>query len=714
MSMLALGLLFGAVTLLLMFSGMPIAFALGAVAVVFMAFFMPASSLDTITQNVYEEMASITLLSIPLFILKGAAIGRSRAGQRPLRGDARVDAARSRRPRHRQRVRLRAVRGDGRLEPGDLLGDRQRRHPRDAQARLLAGLRRRHHRRRRHARHPAAAVDHDDPVRGRRRAVARPAVPRRHRPRRCCWSRCSRVYAVLRYRREYARRERRASRATAPRSAYARRRSTSRCARRSRCCRACCRSSILLIGVMVALYGGYATPSETAGLGALLALVLIARRLRRLARRATSRRSSSATLKESTMLMFIIGMSLLFSYVMSYLHISQSAAQWIVALHLSKWLLLAAILLLVDRPRLLPAAGQHHPDDRADHPAAAQGRGLRPDLVRRADDDRDGDRADPPAGRPQHLRDQEHRARHPARRRSSGACCRSSALMFVAVVLICLLPAHRDRAARRGDGRGAGRALAAGHRMDVHARRTDLRKPSNGTSSDSRPRYGEARMKRFWRWCCGRVVGRGRRARRRRPRDRRSIGPEVRARRDRRRVPEEHGPIGQGLVRVVGQLLSPDRPGRSLRALPVRRRGVRLQARRPRAHARSRHAVCDRTHRPVHAEGLAGAARCALRRPPPGGRRRQAGEAGHREPGARPLWARRDGSAEERRPVGRDRAAARARRERLAGGAVRGLRLRPGRHLRAVARARAELPRRGQLRARSRKRCTARCASAWS
>ena len=64
-----------------MFSGMPIAFALGAVAALFMIFFMPASSLDTVTQNVYEEMASITLLSIPLFILKGAAIGRSRAGQ---------------------------------------------------------------------------------------------------------------------------------------------------------------------------------------------------------------------------------------------------------------------------------------------------------------------------------------------------------------------------------------------------------------------------------------------------------------------------------------------------------------------------------------------------------------------------------------------------------------------------------------------------------
>ncbi len=64
-----------------MFAGMPIAFALGAVATVFMIFFMPSASVDTITQNVYEEMASITLLSIPLFILKGSAIGRSRAGQ---------------------------------------------------------------------------------------------------------------------------------------------------------------------------------------------------------------------------------------------------------------------------------------------------------------------------------------------------------------------------------------------------------------------------------------------------------------------------------------------------------------------------------------------------------------------------------------------------------------------------------------------------------
>ena len=55
----------------------------------------------------------------------------------------------------------------------------------------------------------------------------------------------------------------------------------------------------------------------------------------------------SSTIKESTMLLLIIGMSLLYSYVMSYLHISQSAAQWVVDMHLSRWLLLAVILVMV-------------------------------------------------------------------------------------------------------------------------------------------------------------------------------------------------------------------------------------------------------------------------------------------------------------------------------------------------------------------------------
>ena len=66
MTVVGIGISYGLATLVAMFSGMPIAFALGAIAVVFMIAFMPPGSVDTITQNVYEEMASITLLSIPL------------------------------------------------------------------------------------------------------------------------------------------------------------------------------------------------------------------------------------------------------------------------------------------------------------------------------------------------------------------------------------------------------------------------------------------------------------------------------------------------------------------------------------------------------------------------------------------------------------------------------------------------------------------------
>jgi C4-dicarboxylate transporter, DctM subunit len=100
----------------------------------------------------------------------------------------------------------------------------------------------------------------------------------------------------------------------------------------------------LLTGVMIARYGGFATPSETASLGAVLALISSIYGVWRAKDLAPI---LTATLRESTMLMFIIGMSLLYSYVMSYLHISQSTAQWIVSLELSRWVLLAALLLMV-------------------------------------------------------------------------------------------------------------------------------------------------------------------------------------------------------------------------------------------------------------------------------------------------------------------------------------------------------------------------------
>ena len=103
---------------------------------------------------------------------------------------------------------------------------------------------------------------------------------------------------------------------------------------------------ILLIGVMVALYGGYATPAETAGLGAVFAFILIAV-IYRMWRFKDLYPLLDVTIRESAMLMFIIGMSLLFANVMSYLHLSQSAAQAMVDLNASRWVLLAAILVMV-------------------------------------------------------------------------------------------------------------------------------------------------------------------------------------------------------------------------------------------------------------------------------------------------------------------------------------------------------------------------------
>ena len=181
MSVLGIGLSYGFATLFAMFSGMPIAFALGAVAVVFMAIYMPTASLDTVTQNVYEEMASITLLSIPLFILKGAAIGKSRAGQDLYSA------------LHAWLHRVPGGLGVANVFACALFAAMAGSSPATCSAIGSAGIpemRKRgysggfaagSHRRRRHARHPVATLDHHDPVCGGRGKIARASVPRRHR-----------------------------------------------------------------------------------------------------------------------------------------------------------------------------------------------------------------------------------------------------------------------------------------------------------------------------------------------------------------------------------------------------------------------------------------------------------------------------------------------------------------------------------------------------
>jgi C4-dicarboxylate transporter DctM subunit len=343
MSTLAIGLLYGGATLTVMASGMPIALALGAVAVTFMYFFMPAASLDTVTQNVYEEMASITLLAIPLFILKGAAIGKSKAGQDLYSA------------LHVWLNRVPGGLGIANVFACALFAAMAGSSPATCSAIGSAGIP--EMRKRGYSGGFAAGII----AAGGTLGILLPpsitmilyAVAAEQSLGRLFLAGIGpgfllvvlfASYAVVRFKREH----------DAARLAYENHGYEHAILRRDAYTVAQKFSSLprvlpfvlLLSGVMFALYGGFATPSETAGLGGILAIVLIGA-IYQVWRPSDLAPILTSTLRESTMLMLIIGMSLLYSYVMSYLHISQSAAQAIVAMQLSKWVLLAAILGLV-------------------------------------------------------------------------------------------------------------------------------------------------------------------------------------------------------------------------------------------------------------------------------------------------------------------------------------------------------------------------------
>jgi tripartite ATP-independent transporter DctM subunit len=343
MSDLTIGLMYGGATLLAMFSGLPVAFALGTVALTFMYFFMPASALDTVTQNVYEEMASITLLSIPLFIVKGAAIGKSPAG-RDLYAAI-----------HAWLQRVPGGLGVANVIACALFAAMAGSSPATCSAIGSAGIP--EMRKRGYSPGFAAGII----AAGGTLGILLPpsitmilyAVASEQSLGRLFLAGIGpgvllvglfTAYAVYRARKEIraaqvAYREQGVQSAYLDEKRYTLREKVSMLPR-------ILPFVILLIGVMIALYGGFATPSETAGLGALLAIALIAI-VYKLWRPRDLAPILSSSIRESTMLLLIIGMSLLYAYVMSYLHISQSAAQWVVALHLSKWALLALILLLV-------------------------------------------------------------------------------------------------------------------------------------------------------------------------------------------------------------------------------------------------------------------------------------------------------------------------------------------------------------------------------
>lgn len=103
---------------------------------------------------------------------------------------------------------------------------------------------------------------------------------------------------------------------------------------------------VVVTGILFALYGGVATPSEAAAVGAFLCLALAivvyrmwqARPLKLIMRDA---------LRESVMIMLIIAAAEIFAYALSSMFITQTVAGAIAELEVNRWVLLAIINLFL-------------------------------------------------------------------------------------------------------------------------------------------------------------------------------------------------------------------------------------------------------------------------------------------------------------------------------------------------------------------------------
>ena len=324
-----LGVLFVLVTLLLLFSGMPVAFALGVVSVAFMLGFMPPSNIQGLADTLYQGMNNFTLLAIPLFLLMGEAVGRTRAASdlyesayrwlyklpgglgvanvigcsifAAMCGSSTATAAAIGAmgvPEMRKRGYSPGLAG-GLVAAGGTLGILIP----PSITFILYGI------------------------------VVEQSIGKLFIAGIVPGIILSVLFALwVIYKSD---RDARQARVANPAAAAAARESFTWRERFESLPRIAPFVVIITL-VMITLYGGFATPSEVAGVGAFATVVMVI-----LIYHCWRWRELQAillgTAKESCMLMMIIAMAFLFTYVMSYLHISQSATEWLVGLHLSKW-----------------------------------------------------------------------------------------------------------------------------------------------------------------------------------------------------------------------------------------------------------------------------------------------------------------------------------------------------------------------------------------
>jgi len=99
---------------------------------------------------------------------------------------------------------------------------------------------------------------------------------------------------------------------------------------------------VIIGGILWVLYGGVATPSEAAGVGAVFCILLVMVVYKMTDFTALWNVVSTAT-RESVMIMTIIAAAALFSYMMSSLFITQSLALWVADLEVNRWVLMVYV-----------------------------------------------------------------------------------------------------------------------------------------------------------------------------------------------------------------------------------------------------------------------------------------------------------------------------------------------------------------------------------
>ncbi|HIH36895.1 MAG TPA: TRAP transporter large permease [Methanocellales archaeon] len=114
---------------------------------------------------------------------------------------------------------------------------------------------------------------------------------------------------------------------------------------------------LIIVGIMWSLYGGWATPSEAAGIGAVLSFLAVMT-IYKIYSPLTLSAIFTKALNESTMILMIIAAAELFSFVSSDLYTTQTLGQLIVELPGGKWgtILFINILLLMLGCFIPPAA----------------------------------------------------------------------------------------------------------------------------------------------------------------------------------------------------------------------------------------------------------------------------------------------------------------------------------------------------------------------